>query len=128
MEKLKHIEHEADGEECERTETILRADKSGRGFGVISFSDKYGSECSIQDSSIATEPCIWLGVDKIEPKVCVAGEGWKPFPIPEDVLLNSRMHLTQSMVKQILPFLTKFAETGDYVTQMEEWKTLPPNK
>jgi len=43
---------------------------------------------------------------------CQAKIGWVPFPIDDRVLLNSRMHLTQDMVKELLPVLQYFAEHG----------------
>jgi hypothetical protein len=39
--------------------------------------------------------------------------GWTEFEIPKEVLLSTRMHLTQDMVKKLLPSLQKFAKTGD---------------
>lgn len=68
---------------------------TARGFKYGRFTDKYGSECSIQDSSIASEPCIWLGVDKsFEGNEC------------------TRMHLTQDHVKELLPLLKAFLKNG----------------
>ncbi len=63
-----------------------------RGFPYIDFKDHYGLGCSLQDSSLATEPCIWLGVDIHD--------------------RHSRMHLTIEMVKELLPFLQNFVDTG----------------
>lgn len=70
--------------------------KTDRGFVRADFVDKYGSQCSLQKSSLATEDAIWLGVHK-------------------DFLGSeaTRMHLTQEHVRALLPFLTKFAETGE---------------
>ena len=64
-----------------------------RGFAVAKFRDRYNHQCSIQDSSAATEPCLWLGVD-------------------QDVIPQTRMHLTQDQVRALLPLLTRFVETG----------------
>ena len=72
----------------------MKVEETERGFGVISFKDKYGSECSLQESSIATEACIWLGVDiDFRGNEC------------------TRMHLTVEQVKELLPHLQKFVET-----------------
>lgn len=38
--------------------------------------------------------------------------GWMPFPIPDDVLLSTRMHLNREQVAELLPYLTRFVETG----------------
>ena len=59
-----------------------------RGFLRGEFLDRYGASCSIQDSSLATEFCIWLGKDE------------------------ERMHLTQAMVQDLLPHLEKFVRDG----------------
>jgi hypothetical protein len=99
--------------------------KSNRGFSYSEFQDRYGAKCSIQKSSLATEDCIWFGIDKCEPKIMASDaiklgisnhgqvNGWVPYEIPEQVLLSTRMHLTQDMVKELLPHLQKFAETGE---------------
>jgi len=102
----------------------LTSNTTSRGFGIIKFLDKYGSKCSLQKSSLATEDAIWLGVDDVEPKILASQAktfgiktdqttGWIEYPVPEGVQLSSRMHLTQSQVKQLLPVLQKFAETGE---------------
>ena len=83
-----------------------------RGFGIFEFTDRYGSGCSIQKSSLATEDAIWFGVDYANPQI-MGANGWENYPIPEDVLLSTRMHLTQEQVKKLLPILQTFAETGD---------------
>jgi len=83
-----------------------------RGFSRGEFIDRYGVKCSIQESSLATEHCIWLGCNDAEPKVCTE-EGWKLVELPPDTVCHTRMHLTQDMVKQLLPLLEKFAKTGE---------------
>ena len=37
--------------------------QTDRGFARGDFIDHYGKHCSVQDSSLATEVCIWLGCD-----------------------------------------------------------------
>lgn len=102
----------------------LKKEKTNRGFGLITFTDRYGSKCSIQDSSLATEPAIWFGVDDANPQIMAkdtpeGGSGWVRYNIPDNVLLSTRMHLTQEQVKSILPILQRFAETGNYL-ELEE--------
>ncbi len=75
---------------------------SDRGFSGYQFMDRSGNECSIQDSSLATESAIWFGCNKNSP-THLGHE------------LSPRMHLTQEMVKELLPILTRFAETGEYL-------------
>jgi len=91
----------------------MKLDKTSRGFAIAEFTDRYGEKCSIQKSSLATEDCIWLGVDDVIPKVMVYGEGWKPVPLPEGASTGGRMHLTRELVKELLPLLQHFADTGE---------------
>jgi hypothetical protein len=102
-----------------------------RGFGLYKFLDRYGNGCSLQDSSLAEESAIWLGIDDPDPKIMCSDasklkvnrqseNGWQPFYIPEEVQINTRMHLTQDQVKALLPVLQYFAETGNYIKEFEE--------
>ena len=109
-----------------------KMEKTERGFPLGKFTDRYDTKCSIQDSSLATEPCIWLGVDDPKPEIMSRdavllgvyteaevkaahdGEivGWMPYRIPEEVSLWTRMHLTRQMAADLIPLLQKFVETG----------------
>jgi hypothetical protein len=80
--------------------TIDLAPANDRGFLKGKFKDHYGVDCSIQKSSLATEDCIWLGCDKI-----MVGPLGQPYKM--------RMHLTQSMVADLIPILQRFVETGE---------------
>lgn len=96
----------------------LKKSKTNRGFPLIEFVDLYDNKCSIQKSSLAMDDAIWFGIDDAKPqimasKVTPGGTGWVPYPIPEDVLLTTRMHLTRQQVKKLLPVLQRFVETGD---------------
>lgn len=71
-----------------------------RGFLKGRFKDRYGAQCSIQKSSLATEDCIWLGCDHE-----TFDQQCRP--------CGARMHLTQQMVADLLPILQHFAETGE---------------
>lgn len=68
-----------------------------RGQLRAEFRDRYGALCSIQESSIPGEDCVWLGVD-------VNFEG--------DELRHGRIHLTQELARQLLPVLRHFARRG----------------
>lgn len=61
---------------------------TARGFGFFELTDSYGKEFTIQESSSAEQEKIWIG----------AG--------------SDRGHLTRDMVRQILPILQQFADTG----------------
>lgn len=87
--------------------------ETARGFAQIDFKDHYGTECSLQESSLATEHAIWLGCNETNPQVCIPGRGWTPVPLPHDTLCNTRMHLTRKEVEMLLPYLQKFVETGE---------------
>jgi len=65
----------------------MKIECTDRGFRFADFKDCYGVECSIQESSTVV-PCIWFGAE------------------------DRRMHLSQKMVKDLLPLLTHFAEHG----------------
>ena len=69
-------------------EIQMKIDLTTRGFIIVEFKDFYNFDCSIQESSLATEDCIWLGVNE------------------------KRMHLNREMVQALLPLLFKFVETG----------------
>lgn len=80
-----------------------------RGFAIIEFKDRYGHSSSLQDSSLADEAAIWLGFDNTIQR---------PENITDD--LGQRMHLTQEMVRELLPHLQAFAETGSIRIPEEE--------
>lgn len=87
---------------------------TNRGFGLYEFVDRCGSECSLQKSSSAIKECIWLGVTDAKVQEFVPnGVGWRDVQLPKDALISSRMHLSQEQVKELLPILQKFAETGE---------------
>lgn len=95
-----------------------------RGFQRLVFRDHYGVESSIQQSSGDTE-AIWFGVDDADPRILAthanrmgfpnpSGEttGWVPFHVPNEVLLSTRMLLTTEQVRNIIPVLQRFVDTG----------------
>lgn len=89
-----------------------------RGFKLIQFKDESNTKCNIQKSSLATEDAIWLGVEDPEPKILASktkegGAGWVNYPIPEDVLLKTRMHLTKEHIEELIPILQRFLDTGE---------------
>lgn len=96
--------------------SALFCEKTNRGFNIIKFQDMRNETCSLQESSSAMQPCIWLGPDDIKIKYFTS-LGWKTFDLNEefggaDWVSNSRMHLSQEQVKSLLPALIHFAETG----------------
>lgn len=89
--------------------------KTNRGFDIEKFKDYYGSECSLQKSSLATEDTIWFGVD--EPDLVIFEDDnmgkYIKTKLPNNWSTHSRMHLTREQVSQLLPYLQHFAETGE---------------
>jgi len=90
---------------------------TSRGFAFIEFTDRYGVACSIQKSSIATEDCIWFGAKEIGLKHFKAFKGWTDidtsYRIAEHWSANTRMHLSRDQVRELLPILQHFADTGE---------------
>ena len=105
--------------------TKISTSRTARGFAYGKFTDKYGQECSIQKSSRMSDgpndECIWFGVNNNQGKFKVCrrnGTGWETHSLGEhypdcDVVIPDRMHLTQEMVKKLLPALQHFANTGE---------------
>ena len=91
----------------------MQKTKTHRGLALIKFKDNYGVSCRLQKSSLATDHAVWFGVDDPEPKISIPGCGWVPYPIPEEVSIRTRMHLTQKQVKKLIPILQKFCKTGE---------------
>lgn len=111
----------------------MRLTKTERGFSIIEFIDRYNTKCSLQKSSLATEDCIWLGCDDPKPEVMATSRdrvvrehkemldrmdksptcGWQDYPIPGDIHIWTRMHLTRKQVWELLPHLIKFVLTGE---------------
>ena len=94
-------------------------ENTDRGFGIGKFTDGNGEACSIQESSaIRDEKLLWLGVN--DPTIQFMNKsGWETFDpkaLGHMVLISGRMHLTQSQIKELLPLLTEFAETGQLPT------------
>ncbi len=79
---------------------MLKIKTTDRGFKYAEFTDLYGSECSIQESSLATEPALWVGVDV-------------PFKQYSN-LDSTRMHLTQEMARDLISLLELFVEKGEF--------------
>ena len=96
----------------------LKKEHTSRGFSLYEFKERNGSLCSLQKSSIATENCIWFGPNESQITI---GYPWKTYTEQQikeifggkDIVSNSRMHLTQKQVQELLPILQRFAQTGE---------------
>lgn len=87
----------------------MNVEKTKRGFQVIRFTDRYNVPCSLQISSIATEPCVWFGCDDANLQE-LTDDGWKP--VEGDFFATTRMHLSKDMVEELITYLTTFTQTG----------------
>ena len=105
---------------------MLKLQKTGRGFDLIIFNDEYGNLCSLQESSLATKDCVWFGINDADPQILASDAsklnietnkttGRIDYKLPEEVELKTRMHLSRDQVKQLLPHLIRFADSGDIV-------------
>lgn len=111
--------------------------RTGRGFALVKFQDANGLKCSLQQSSAIRggdeawenpgSSLIWLGIDDCQPQVMKStakelglelppGEvsGWMPYPIPEEVLLSTRMHLDREQVEGLIARLQQWLDTGAF--------------
>ena len=103
---------------------VILSSHTNRGYNLLSFRDRYDEECTLQESSLATEDAIWLGISEPSAKVPASlaeslgvdagGQrtGWVDYPLPPEALLNARMHLTREHVRALLPHLIRFARSG----------------
>lgn len=87
---------------------------TGREFIRGDFKDGNGVACSIQESSAAEKPYLWLGCNEPNPQQFPGnGTGWHPYALPDNVHCTTRMHLTQEHAAALIPLLQRFVEHGD---------------
>lgn len=96
----------------------METKKTDRGFSYLEFTDEYGKMFNIQKSSLATKDCIWLGIDEPEVKIMTRdflgkGVGWMDYPLHEKAHIFSRLHLSREQVRDLLPILQHFVDTGE---------------
>ena len=81
----------------------MKKSKTKRGFRIYTFKDFYGEECSLQKSSMATQPQVWLGLHAKEIKIHQhTGES-----------LGMRMLIDRKLAKELAVKLLIFSETGE---------------
>ena len=68
-----------------------------KGLLRAEFQDRYGQECSVQESSFPDEDCLWMGVDVGQDRQEVQ---------------HGRMHLTQDQARELIPMLRHFVRRG----------------
>lgn len=103
----------------------FKKETTSRGFSILKFNDDYNKECSLQKSS-SVEPHIWLGIDGVEAQIqWIEAQklglnlkkqheecneyGWCDYPIPKEVMVTTRMHLTRKQALKLAKKLIKFA-------------------
>lgn len=91
----------SDRDERVKPYTAIELTPTSRGFMRGEFTDQCGLGCSIQESSLATDDCIWLGLDEAPP-AHFSEPGVRP----------ARMHLTRSRAAALVPLLERFVATG----------------
>ena len=100
----------------------IKITKTIREYRLGQFKDQKGIACSIQESSLATEPCIWFGISgaKVGVLPSISGKpGWEEINLADyipggrAISITDRMHLNQEQVAALLPLLQHFAETGE---------------
>jgi hypothetical protein len=105
--------------------------KTSRGFPLLEFKDRYGVPCTLQASSLAEykkpgTSAVWLGCSEPNPRIMASKAaahgvkteettGWVPYPIPEEVLCDTRMHLDREQVAGLILHLKKWLATGNFV-------------
>lgn len=100
-------------------------EKTSRGFEIVNFKETNGEECSIQQSSSAEDDLIWLGIVDANPQVLASKahlygvytlqtEGWVKYPVPEGVLMTTRMHLNKVQVQNLIAVLTCWLNSGSF--------------
>ena len=91
--------------EVKEVKEAIEFKQTNRGFELGIFEDRYKQKCSIQDSSLAEEAAIWLGVNNTGPDIKGPNGNFS-----EEV--STRMHLNQSQVEELLPVLNRFVKNG----------------
>lgn len=76
---------------------------TSRGFLRLDFTDRNGTECSLQQSSIATEDCIWLGAE--------SGTHIKALATDKEPGCYARMHLNEEQVRGLVRQLSHWLVT-----------------
>jgi hypothetical protein len=90
--------------------------KKGRKYPHVPFTDFYGFDCIIEKSIVDTTDCISFGMTKPQFRQGPSRkttQPWHEYRLPLTVRGISKMTLTRSQVKKLLPFLQKFAEIGE---------------
>ena len=96
---------------------------------MVCFQDSYGTQCSLQASSLAdyAQPgisAVWLGISGVSANVMWSDAakvgvrtnqqcGWVPYPIPDEVQVTTRMHLRRDQVEALINHLQAWLDSED---------------
>ena len=94
---------------------------TSRGFARVDFTDRYGVECSLQQSSLATEDAIWLGCNEPSPRRLAPGQGWQPVTLPEGTQCDTRMHLNRDQVAKLVVALQHWLVSGHFQPPTQQY-------
>jgi hypothetical protein len=85
-----------------------------RGFQYTEFTDSYGNKCSVQESSSAMEPKVWVGVNDANLQELIPGRGWTPVKMPDNEwVASTRMHLTLPQTKELIDILQSWVKENE---------------
>lgn len=103
---------------------------TSRGFPFVEFEDQDRIKCSLQMSSLAlcAKPgtsAVLLGINNANPQVLARNAdgvgirtekttGWVPYPIPEGVFINTRMHLNREQVSALITHLQNWLDEDKF--------------
>lgn len=115
-----------DGAMSNKQHKFFEQTTTKRGFIKLLFKDSYDNLCSLQESSNAEDDFIWLGIEDAEPLIMEQDAaklgliskdrptaGWMKYPIPEEVLLHTRMHLSKEQAIILGLKLLHFGTSGN---------------
>jgi hypothetical protein len=121
---------EGSGAAVHPTGGLGAVERTSRGFEIVKFKDYYGSECSLQASSLAIHQkpgtsAIWLGVDSPQPK-CLHSDasafgvktdatcGWVDVPLSDKIMLTTRMHLNREQIAGLIAHLQSWLDRDTF--------------
>lgn len=90
----------------------MKKEKTQRGFTFLSFEDTKAEEITIQESSSATESCIWIGAKSLKLQKFSPEKGWYEISAGENVIGNEKMHINQDQAFELAKVLLDFYHNG----------------
>lgn len=111
--------------------------KTQRNFPLVEFVDTYDQKCSLQASSVIGDyddsldkpgtSCVWLGVDRPTARITNeeakkigaptnSCEHWLDYIIPDEVRVDSRMHLNREQVEGLIRHLRTWLDEKEFET------------